>query len=1341
MFVIVKTGEPDHPTGYSATALPLFEKLSADEFEQFCTELLNFNPVIYREQNGMVVGLRIVDASRLGSGTAQGGADICAKDDHGGVWYFQCKRKKEFHASDVLAAVALAEENLPHADHYVLVTTCGLSQKAQLKMGPKWSWWNASQVTTEVQKLSPIERGMTLVHRFFGRAWTKTLFPWGSQPWQTTEEFFDLNSGPGHRLDRHTKQFIQRGDALKNLESFCRDGAGRALIVSAAGGQGKSRLLIELAHRLSPTNHSGGAPRVRFLNARQVLTPDQADLLAREKDLVLVIDDAHRQVALVSEVARITAKGESIHLIVVTRPQAVDVLQSELFSHYFGKLVEPPLVLPAWSQAEIFRLAQQSLDPQHQLQAPQLAELSDYCPILVVMGGAQINTDKGLEEMKDSATFRERVFRSFSHDFLDSQPSNRRERLDRLIKFLSFVSPTPKNDNLSDRAASILGCSELDVKEDIALLLASGLAVENREGIRLYPDLFADAVLLDACLDSARRPSAMHQEIIRKLPVGDFPALMLNLAQADWEARTRKGSLGSLFDPIWKEFKRRFDEASWGDGDSEVSQFMVALFDAQARREQRVDRSAMLRQWASFAIFLPERTIELAELSIASVKALLAEQPDQPTSAYPWARMCAAVPLLLKPIISSHSDEYANRALNILWSLDAEEPLQEWQRESNAIAVIADAACFGIYRPQNVQSRVLDWFFQKASEVATLERLRQQPWILNALLKPFFARDLEHVSSDGLQITLSELNIDPEKTRGLRQKALELAKRFLCLSDVRLANAVIPTIQQAIRPLVAHFGKVVTLAEQAGWRGERLAALEIVKLAALQHAGSPSILFRLRRILLHGLEYDPDEVVRGERRRILHGMPDTFEARLTRVLTSFAHDELKLKNGPDSEPDFDGAEIEWTRLLKSTGQEVVERFKTVREFCEFLRKLISDLVTDKSPGNGWELFASVLEASPSWSAPLLDQIMNASDLALDRFISVVLHHAAILAPDAYRSAIELLPARGRSNLVCSLVNRFGWRQLHGGGLDSLERQSLLAITSRIEVEVVDALISVAGLHLSGDPELALDVLCRLRPSSEQGYLQLLSALAQLATKHQQGLDAEKVVRCLESVVEHSFNARSEKHDLEVIGASFPKQVYQHLRQRYQRAEREPKRQGIHGVESFSLGPIDESDFMEQEIRGLWLEAVGAARHSFSQDYRLTLIRSLLFSRPSTSTARIQNLVAECHTPGELVLAARLSSYHNCRFVFEQPELVRAMLTRAEELDAAKDVHETLLLSVIGRGRSFGPAGTDPESRYVLERYDATANRFRDDPVLGDFYRAVSESESEHLQAMPQVARE
>jgi hypothetical protein len=590
----------DHPTGFVPTALPFWEKLDDGDFEQFCTEWLNFHPTLLCQRAGKVVQLRVVSASRLLSGTSQRGADIQAEMENGEAWFLQCKLVKEFHPSDVRDAISLAEKENPNANQYVLVTSCGLSDTAQqeIEKHTKWVWWDSSRLTTESQKIDPVESGMKLVHRFFGSEWVKLLFPWGTNILLTWQECFAQDLSSERRLFHHRGEFLIWGDILSRLQSFARDGVGRALILSGGGGQGKSRLLLELAKALEAQTD---APRMRFLRiGGRGLSEESLDLISREKNLLLIVEDAHRLDTALGQVASAAACADTVRLLIATRPQAREAVTSELAGHGYAERLEPPLNLPRWKQTDVQALAEKVFSPSHQLQAPRLAAIADRCPLLVVLGGALINSGTIPEAMMNETLFRERVFKGFLEEFLRHYEGQGRERLGRLIRLLAFIAPTPKNESLFIRASQILGCSALDVADDIEALHSAGLLAENREGIRIYPDLFSDAVLLDACLDGSGQTSLLCKTIVEKLPATDFPTLLRNLAQADWETRTKRGAKDSFFDPVWAEFARRFETANW------------------------LDREKMLRQWSPFAPFQPERTLELARLAIS------ASQPQHP---------------------------------------------------------------------------------------------------------------------------------------------------------------------------------------------------------------------------------------------------------------------------------------------------------------------------------------------------------------------------------------------------------------------------------------------------------------------------------------------------------------------------------------------------------------------------------------------------------------------------------------------------------------------------------------------------------------------------------------
>ena len=92
------------------------------------------------------------------------------------------------------------------------------------------------------------------------------------------------------------------------------------------------------------------------------------------------------------------------------------------------------------------------------------------------------------------------------------------------------------------------------------------------------------------------------------------------------------------------------------------------------------------------------------------------------------------------------------------------------------------------------------------------------------------------------------------------------------------------------------------------------------------------------------------------------------------------------------------------------------------------------------------------------------------------------------------------------------------------------------------------------------------------------------------------------------------------------------------------------------------------------------------------------------------------------------MVTELCATRGSRFVFEFPDIVKALLARSEDLAVADVVRETLRLSACGGGRSYSDHGLDPQYRYILEQGHALASRYRDDAVLHKFYRMVAESE-------------
>jgi hypothetical protein len=625
---------------------------------------------------------------------------------------------------------------------------------------------------------------------------------------------------------------------------------------------------------------------------------------------------------------------------------------------------------------------------------------------------------------------------------------------------------------------------------------------------------------------------------------------------------------------------------------------------------------------------------------------------------------------------------------------------------------------------------VMDWFEEKLRDATAMQRLRRQPWILSALLKPFFKREAEQVWSTGKVVHLQRMLLSAEKTRPLRRRALAIAEGFVNSADPALSNAVIPVLQEAIHPLWGRGASEELKGVQETWRADRLAVVEIMKSAAVSHANSPLLLLQLRKILRNRCRYEPDEVVRNECQRVFSGLPDTFELRVARVLTSYAHDEISVSSRPDTDADFRAAETHWAGFRRSVADEVVDRFKTAKEVCEFVSRQVRDLGAIKHSARGATLLEPIAQISPLWCVALLKELLRTPDPTLDGSLWPVLGEAAQHATEAYHGATESLPAKGRPQQLCALVSFLGWKQLHGGGLTQFERQCVLEAAKRGEESIVAEIASTAGLFFANDPQWAIEVLSQLKPSGKSDAYEIVQALGLLVEKHPTLLDQAKVAQCLANAGDLGFSESiSDENHLEKVAQAFPKLVYEHERDFYRRTEAMPAAERSWGArETISLGPIGDDEYVDREIQQLWKEAISAGPASLGQHFRLDLIRSLLGSVAAAAPSRLQRLIAACANGDELKLAAKLAAAQGSRFVFEFPDIVRLLLTRGQELAVPDAVRATLRPSASGGGRFHFEHELDPESRFILERGEALANRYRDHAVLHKFYRMVAESE-------------
>ncbi len=1298
--------------------LPFYEELDDLQFETLCTAVLNLNPILWTDGPNGPVQRRVLRAERLGGGADQKGADIRAYLEGGEIWMFQCKLVRTFGPTQVAEAVERAEKGFPEADRYVLVTSLTLTLPAQTKLNPKWEAWDAARLTELIQRIRPLPDAVTLVSNYFAAAEVRRVLPWGHDVQIGWKEHFAPDLKPGERTFHHRSEWIPIGGAFEAVERFARNGAGRALILSAPGGQGKSRLLLELARRVTA---EPGPVQVRFLNLRSgSLAENDAELLAHESEpTVLIIDDAHRLVNVVREVARATSRSASTRLLLVTRPAASAQVRSELYAGGYEDRIDRILVLPKWTKEAIQALADQALGGSHSDRAVRLAELAQRSPLLVVLGAALLKRGDLSEGLLGDIDFRERVFRGFRQEFLECQPGDRRPGLEQLINLLSLLSPVPVGETLRGRLAEILECPVLKVAEDLDSLQASGLVVENREGIRLYPDLFADAVLVDAVLNEDGEPSHLGRAWIERLNPDEFPSLLRNLGMADWEGRRRGASGESVLEVVWQRLRDRFIGAGWDE------------------------REKLLLAWLPTTSFQPKRTLELARLVFNSPEAtggagvVYSLQDAEPLPGVSgrdrWVGLLREAGAILEPVVVWHPVQ-AGEALDLLWDFGLQMPVTDRGPHRHPYTHIAQAASFGLHNPLAAAKAVLDCLERKLTTTSALGLLQVQPWMLAALLGPFFGRSVEENWISGRTIHSRTWSLDPGRIRPLRRRALDLLSRCLESGDEMILHAALPVLGLAIERIRTDGDADISAKERASWHEDRLEALELVRPLLIRYADYPIALFRLRKMLRLVSLGDADAGFSAACLESADRVPDTFPLRLVRVLVSTVHEEETNRDpGEDFETWYRSRCEKWNRFQADVAREAVAVWPEADGLIGGIAALVRRAREFHQLTNGRGLAEAVANISPIWAENLLLALLTAPETEWDDVLAVVLARAQHSAPSAYAHALTWLPKSGSPPRLAALVQYLALRLQVGPNLSETERAALYPAAVRSETSVVAAVADLASRCRSTGTEFGSDLLRRLRPVEEEGCSSLLRALDALIECGAGGVDAVTVTDCLRHLTDANYAWLTEPgHVVANVTMKFPLPAYLNLAAQVDAGIGPDLRRLVWA--GLRLGQIEDADFVDGEIGKQFGRMFPSER---PRGPRLALVRALVFSDGIGAMDRQLSLIRRAGN-GEELKAAVFAVFWPGRFgLLRLPEAASLALERGREFGVEDAVSGSLYFSVRHGGRQWMNGEPDPEFQRISEGALDLANRHAGNAALARLFRAIARGENEQNQKVRQ----
>lgn len=1284
-------------------------------FERFFLAFLNSGISLAIERNGKKVERRVVEANTYAAGTgrAQKGIDLIARMEGGETWVFQCKRHQTWTVGQTQKAVAKATHP---AQHYFLLVACDPHKDVQDEMAkhPNWSFWNLDRICQEFRMRVPV-RVQPQVLTFLAQEELKRFAPYATDALVPASEYFSSLQRSGHSF-HHRYKFVGRRDEFTQLEAFVQDPSVKVLKLSGKGGDGKSRLLWELAHTICA---GATAPQVLFLNPHSTGDLTLA-LWDKDQPRIVVVDDAHRLERVSVELLSLVREDTATKLVLATRPQGNEALDERLREHGFAAVTV--VDLKPLKKKEIETLAAEALGPTLQSHAKDLASMTGDSPFLTALAGdllqrGQLNWGNWHSEEE----FRAAVFRSFEADNLSHLGEADRKHGARLLRLLAVLAPVTPDAVFHERASTSLALPRVDVEALLQRMQAAGVVSRENQNIRVIPDLFSDFLVFDAAFDDKRRVPEFLRGVLQQFS-SHAATILRNLAEASWVGGRQAPHRDELLKPLLEAEFARFDASNF------------------------YERGHMLEQWTAFSVFLPAESLVLAEKALTQRTASrghmpalqLDPDPDEGINSHRY--VCSWIPSLLKPVALWH-DKYRHAALDFLWKLGLDTPRAIFDGGKNhPWNVIAEVLKITPRKSPIVVESALDWVERLVQREPVKAAIASHRSVLSTLLEPCFARFVEFSEWRGRTVTWWQRPVNLTVTASIRTRALSILQHVVDEDSWLLALDAVRAIERALHRVSPLEVSRVPDADKfrADWRAERLKALALLE-RVLERHHHVMVQFAVRELLLRDIAYEEDPDFATAARKVVALVPDSFNLRLATVLNTqgmfeFA-EQLGAPKGPEARANI---KAQWEQHVVALAREFFTTLPTTADALACLERVTDEsLQAGHTPHTG-ELMAALAVTAPTRAVALADAM-----LALDSHTRIAGIWQQILyglpASHAHHAVhlIDLAAEHPRAELRRGVVDYFRFRNRQEMTLEPAER----ALIERMAAKAgPDELLSFVVLVQWSGPTCAVwgfELLGRL-PLAKIAPNAHGEVLAALNPYH-----AGDIVPPLH-IVTHILDALVEIPEIAVhhhgggferAAKLYPRAVYDFVLKRAARYEKlgpKVKYQALPRdiLARFHLPGLEKEADFPAICAHLWERTIATLDDFMGFVWR-ELFQGIALDHVDSWLPKFEAAVRSSASYDELRRLIEILHFNGSLIVFRFPDLARLILRRAEELTGT-DGYERMraaLWTISGpQGRSYSNGELDKESDYVEAEAIKAAATHAVDAILGPFYRWIVDCE-------------
>ncbi|MEO8614124.1 MAG: restriction endonuclease [Luteolibacter sp.] len=1295
-----------------------------DDFECFCARWLVSGttlPNLTLDGHEGPSRLRVVDAHRVGvSGEKQHGIDILVTMENGATWVVQCKHMAKFGKTDASKAIEKAKREFGSYQpaHYLIWATGKVTADATLlaHQAEAVSLWNAERLTTDVVLHTPPEQCRQLIRACFGQEWGKAFFPVGDHLLLTEEELFS----PWDMADRsfhHHAALAGRTEDLQKLVKFAQGGEGRkVLILSAAGGIGKSRLLREVARK---TEASDPKRSVRFINRN---AGQEADLpiLKNIARTTIIHDDAHRMDFSRKVLAAVFQKeAEGVRLILSTRPGAEDSLRQQLMDAGFGASDIEQKELKKLSKVEMTALVTSIIGPQHEEAARALASLSDGCALVALVGAELLRSGEIKHlDLTRSDHFTAEVFTRFEgQELARISGITAGPLLDKLLRSIALLSPWPSHEpELMRKMAEFIGVQRGEIEAVCDSLQHGGLLVRTQKGLRITPDLFSDHLVYSACYEENGRASEFLNRFLNHFNEGQSAAIIQNLAEAEWRAAQKHGGTAEgILGSIWRRFIEEFENSSFWD------------------------RSQMIEKWSAFAIYQPDRTFALAGRAIDLDSAPAKEGYE---SLDRHDQVLRGLPSLLKPL-AIWSSRHRQQALALMWRLHHIPTPNAEPSHREPFADFAEIADFASNFP-DAPTGVLDWLDHLLASSEADSITNKPCGFLSVVLRPYFARHIKrNYMSDRRTFVMQTILVSVSKTRALRDRAFRLVTETIIPRGTVAAMNVLPVLAEAFSQ-TSSFGDLPPAFERA-WRPERTKALNAIADLAKTYP-HPLIHHAIRRQLHCHVAYGKEKPYRAACAAIIDAMPDTLEFRLARLTLSWSHDDSLIPYDPDKDSGWlERQKFDWLSLLQTTVWELIERERSATHLHDFLITWNATCAEHGLEPHFGELLHELARQNQELALGMLDLVFQTPETPLAGNAANLLHHNGGLPESTVSNMVHQGLVAASPDIVRSFLNVIEYS-------DWLQTpENLAALLAVAESE--DALILRRLFEMIRYPrdrawpeQLTLSILSR--PLSPDLTIGLANAIAH-AISFSQTHPAPQIIADLLDKLEAVPQLPTDhggRSFLKTFARGYPRQMLEFFKLRIAREEAlaENKQNGYASVPYSDVPVLDglenEEDFeaIAKSLLTEFLSRQSENRHPWRQLFIMAVSRTSPLMEPL-----LLEVLPDVKTLEDLSDVCSLMRFPHSRIAYRHPQLIEAILTKARGfgVQAFEETQRELIHCATPQARGYSNGTLDPEYAYAIPAAGEALKHAEGHPILTGFYQKIIEIEKADAERARRMADE